>query len=66
MEVEGSRRAIPDLESEPNERERALIGDLIEKLNLSSSSALDRMTIGQLVRQLYSPRAPSRIEDFKR
>jgi membrane protein len=66
MEVEGSRRALPDLEPQPNERERAVIGDLIEKLNVCSASALDRLTIGQLVRQLYAPRAPSRIEDFKR
>ena len=66
MEVEGSRRAIPDLEPQPNERERAVIGDLIEKLNVCSASALDRLTIGQLVRQLYAPRVPSRIEDFKR
>jgi len=66
MEVEGSRRAIPDLEPQPNERERAAIGELIEKLNVCAASALDRLTIGQLVRQLYAPRAPSRIEDFKR
>jgi len=66
MEVEGSRRAIPDLEPQTNERERALIGEMIQKLNLCSSNALDRMTIGQVVRQLYAPRAPSRIEDFKR
>jgi len=66
MEVEGSRRAIPDLEPQTNERERALIGEMIAKLNLCSSNALDRMTIGQVVRQLYAPRAPSRIEDFKR
>ena len=66
MEVEGSRRAIPDLEPQANERERTVIGEMIEKLNLCSASALDRMTIGQLTRQLYAPRAPSRIEDFKR
>lgn len=66
MEVEGAKRSIPDLEPETAQRERSAIGDLIDKLNLCSSTALNRMTIGQLVRQLYAPRAPSRIEDFKR
>jgi membrane protein len=59
MEVEGSRRAVPDLEPQPAERERALIAELIEKLNVCSSTALNRMTIGQLVRQLYAPRQVS-------
>lgn len=65
-EVEGSRRSIPDLEPQTNERDRAVIGELINKLNSSSASALDHLTIGQVVRQLYAPRVPSRIEDFKR
>src|SRR5438067_2327453 len=66
MEVEGAKRALPDLEPQAAERERAAIGELIEKLNICSATALNRMTVGQLVRQLYAPRAPSRIEDFKR
>ena len=66
MEVEGAKRALPDLEPQPADRERAAIAELIEKLNICSATALNRLTIGQLVRQLYAPRAPSRIEDFKR
>jgi len=65
-EVEGAKRAVPDLEPQPAESERAAIGELIERINVSSSNALNRLTIGQVVRQLYAPRVPSRIEDFKR
>jgi DNA-binding IscR family transcriptional regulator len=66
MQVEGAQRAVPDLEPQPADRERATVEELIEKMNVCVSTALNRMTIGQVVRELYSPRAPSRIEDFKR
>jgi membrane protein len=66
MEIEGPRRAVPDLEPQPADRERAMVAELIEKMNVCASTALNRMTIGQVVRELYAPRAPSRIEDFKR
>ena len=65
MEVEGAKRAIPDLEPK-DDQDRIAIGELIDRMNLSAASALNRMTIGQLTRQLYAPRAPSRFEDFKR
>ena len=55
MEVEGAKRALPDLEPQAAERERAAISELIEKLNICSATALNRMTVGQLVRQLYAP-----------
>jgi len=66
LQVEGARRAVPDLEPQPMDKERTAISALIEKLNLSASGALNHMTIGQVVRELYAPRVPSRIEDFKR
>ena len=55
------QRALP--ESSNDERERERIGELFERLNDATKSTLNRMTIGQLVRELYSPRVPSRIED---
>lgn len=63
-EVEGARRAIPDLA--PDDAERRAIAVVIDRINSSTTGALDRMSIGQLARELYSQRAPSRIEDFKR
>ncbi len=64
MEVEGARRAIPNLA--PDDEARRAITAVIDRINGSTAGALDRMTIGQLTNQLYAPRAPSRIEDFKR
>ncbi len=52
--MEGVRRIVPDLA--PDDRERDVLGGLFEKLNRSTTDALDRMSIGRLVRELYSPR----------
>jgi membrane protein len=59
--MEGAQRALPD--SVPEDRERAAISDLFNRLSDSNKNALNRLTIGQLVQQLYTPRAPTRIED---
>ncbi len=64
MGVEGLRRAIPDLASD--DEARHAIGLVMDRINTGTADALNRMTIGQLARELGSPRAASRIEDFKR
>jgi membrane protein len=53
--------AIP--ESDEGDPERAAIAAVFERLRDSTRTALDRLSVGQLVRDLYSPRAPSRFED---
>ncbi|HEY2091476.1 MAG TPA: YhjD/YihY/BrkB family envelope integrity protein [Thermoanaerobaculia bacterium] len=58
MQVEGARRDMPELESDSEERR--LIRELMDRLNVCLTSALDRTTVGQIVRQLYSPRAARR------
>ena len=52
--MEGGLRLLPDLGSE--DRERARIGELFRRLNESTAEALDRVSVGRLVRELYSPR----------
>ena len=49
--VEGVRRDVP--ESQINDYERPVIGDLFARLGTCMDNALDHLTIGQLVRQLY-------------
>jgi membrane protein len=58
MQIEGGKREMPELERESEERQ--LIRDLMERMNTCMISALNRVTIGQLVRQLYSPRVARR------
>jgi len=53
--------SVPELG--PEDRERNVIADIFNKLADATKSALNRMTIGQLVRDFYAPRAPTRIED---
>jgi membrane protein len=60
LQIEG-QRSLPDLGSD--DRERAAIGQLFERLTECTRNALNRLTVGQLVRELYSPRATPRIED---
>jgi membrane protein len=52
--MEGVTRAVPDLGTD--DRERELIGDVFGRLNQCTTEALDRMSIGRLVRELYLPR----------
>jgi membrane protein len=62
-QIEGSMRILPDLG--PDDEERRQIGGLFATMNASTANALDRMTIGRMVRELYSPRA-LRADDFAR
>jgi membrane protein len=52
--IEGVTRLVPDIG--PDDRERAVVGELFTRLNVCTTAALDRMSIGRLVRELYSPR----------
>ena len=61
--IEGSMRILPDLG--PDDEVRRSVGKLFANLNASTAEALDRATIGRLVRELYSPRAV-RGEDLAR
>ena len=54
VQMEGVLRVLPDIG--PQDRERAIVGELFQTLNTCTSAALDRMSIGRLVRELYSPR----------
>jgi membrane protein len=60
LHLEG-QRALPDVT--PDDRERVAIGQLFERLTECTKNALNRLTIGHLMRELYAPRAASRIED---
>ena len=53
-QMEGVMRLLPDIG--PDDNERAVIGSLFATLNSCTSQALDRMSIGRLVRELYAPR----------
>lgn len=53
-QMEGVMRLLPDIG--PDDNERAAIGALFSTLNSCTTQALDRMSIGRLVRELYSPR----------
>ena len=59
VHMEG-QRAVPDIG--PEDRERTVISDLFDRLTEATRTALNRVSVGQLVRDLYAPRA-SRIED---
>ncbi len=60
-QIEGLRHELP--ESNTDDRARATIDDLFARLTTSLSNALDHRTIGQLVREVYGLRAPSRQGD---
>lgn len=60
VQMEGVQRVLPD--QGDDDRERAAIGELFLRLNACTATALDRMSVGRLVRELYSPRAV-RAED---
>ena len=53
-QMEGVLRLLPDIG--PDDRERAAIGTLFATLNTCTTAALDHMSIGRVVRELYSPR----------
>ncbi|HEY6830439.1 MAG TPA: YhjD/YihY/BrkB family envelope integrity protein [Gemmatimonadaceae bacterium] len=53
--VEGSVRVTP--EQGPDDEERRSIQTMFTRMNEATTGALNRMTVGRLVRELYSPRA---------
>jgi membrane protein len=61
-QMEGVLRLLPDVRTD--DRESAAIGALFTNINDCTAAALDRMSIGRLVRELYSPREV-RSEDSK-
>jgi membrane protein len=61
LHMEGGQRSLPDLS--PDDPERAAIASLFNRLTECTKNALDHLSVGQLVRQLYAPRGPTRIED---
>jgi membrane protein len=52
--MEGVMRLLPDIG--PEDRERAAIGEIFTSVNDCTTAALDRMSLGKLVRDLYAPR----------
>lgn len=54
-QMEGVLRLLPDIGAD--DRERAAIGQLFNNVNECTAVTLDHMSIGRLVRELYSPRA---------
>jgi membrane protein len=52
--MEGSRRVVPDVTT--GDEESLAIDAIFTRLNDCTTAALDRMTVGRLVRELYSPR----------
>ena len=54
-QIEGTVRVVPELG--PDDEERRLVAEQFQAVNSSITSSLDRMTIGRLIRELYSPRA---------
>ena len=54
VQIEGVSRNVPD--DGASDEERAVISELFTRVNTCTASALDHMSIGRLVRELYSPR----------
>jgi membrane protein len=55
QQLEGSIRVVPDASAD--DQERRFVNEMFVRLNDSARNVLDRMTIGRIVRELYSPRA---------
>src|SRR5437588_1651763 len=51
VHVAGTHHALPDIG--PEDRERNVIADIFSRLTDATKTALNRMTIGQLVREFY-------------
>ncbi|MEO6259483.1 MAG: YhjD/YihY/BrkB family envelope integrity protein [Thermoanaerobaculia bacterium] len=60
-QIEGAHRAVPSIRME--ERERIAVESLFGRMQDCMGSALADVSIGQLVRDLYGQRAPSRTID---
>jgi membrane protein len=53
-QMEGVLRLLPDIGQD--DRERVVVGEIFANVNSCTAASLDRMSIGRLVRELYSPR----------
>src|SRR3954469_3493772 len=60
-QVEGLRRDVPEIHMD--DHERAVIGELFARIGACMNNALEHLTIGALVRELYGERVPSRAGD---
>ena len=60
-QMEGVMRLLPDIGA--NDRERTAIGEIFTSVNDCTAATLNRMSIGRLVRELYSPRE-ERVTDL--
>ena len=58
LHMEGVLRLVPDIgvAVEVQDRERAAVGEIFTNLNNCTEATLDHLSIGRLVRELYSPR----------
>jgi membrane protein len=56
LQAEGSRRDVPEIDLGDNER--PVVTELFARISASMNNALDHLTVGQLVRQLYGERGP--------
>lgn len=55
QQLEGSIRVVPDVGAD--DQERRFVNEIFVRLNDSARNVLDRMSVGRIVRELYSPRA---------
>jgi membrane protein len=55
MQAENAQRAIPDIATDA--REHAAVRDIFERIAASMRVATYQLTIGQVVREIYAPRA---------
>jgi DNA-binding IscR family transcriptional regulator len=55
VQMEGVQRHLPETGVE--DAERAAVGELFTRVNACNASALDNMSVGRLVRELYAPEA---------
>jgi len=62
MHMEGATRAMPD--QGPEDAEREAVAAVFQTLDACTRGALNRLSVGQMVRQLYTPRA-ARVDDSR-
>jgi membrane protein len=61
--MEGGNRVLP--EAGPEDPEREAVARVFRTLDECTRGALNRLSVGQMIRQLYSPRA-ARLDDSRR
>jgi membrane protein len=65
QQIEGSRRVVPDI-AKPDDGEREAIHALFARLTESTRATLNEITIGRLVRELFTQRGPAVVLDERR